>query len=234
VTMKNGAIITFTVPATVAGGASGSTINTATVGAPAGITDPNPGNNSATDTDTILAAPAVADLAVTKTSGASSVVPGGSTAYTISLTNNGPNEVTAATVTDIAPVGLVFGTWTCAVSNPGSGGTVTTACGAASGTGNISTTVTMKVGAVIVYTVPATVSGSATGSIINTVAVNTPAGTTDPTPGNNSAASAIAISGGSVVVVPLLHPWALAALAMLLGILAMRSIATMKRSPRQR
>jgi uncharacterized repeat protein (TIGR01451 family) len=235
VTMKNGAVITFTVPAAVAVSATGNIVNTATVGAPAGTTDPNPGNNSASDTDAVVAAPVVADLAVVKTSGAGSVTPGGSTTYTITVTNNGPGEVTGATVTDIAPVGLAFGTWTCAVNNPGSGGTVTTACGAASGAGNINTTVTMKVGAVIVYTVPATVSASATGSIINTAFVNTPAGTTDPTPANNSAASAITISGGSVVVVPLLQPWALVVLAMLLGLFAMRSIAITKReASRQR
>ena len=186
-TMKNGAVIVYTVPATVAGGAAGSITNTATVTAPAGTTDPTPGNNSATDTDTVVAAPATANLAITKTDGVASVNAGGSTTYTITVTNNGPSEVTGATVVDTAPAALTFGSWTCAVSNPGSGGTVTTACGAASGAGNLNTTVTMKNGAVISYTVPATVAGGATGSITNTATVTAPAGTTDPTPANNSA-----------------------------------------------
>ena len=37
----------------VAAGAAGNLVNTATITAPAGIVDPNPGNNSATDTDTL-------------------------------------------------------------------------------------------------------------------------------------------------------------------------------------
>src|SRR5206468_11810172 len=125
VTMKNGAIVTFTVPATVAGSATGSIANTATVTAPAGTTDPNPGNDSTTDTDTVTP---VADLAITKTDGVASLNAGGTTTYTITITNNGPSEVTGATVVDTAPAGLTFGTWTCAVSNAGSGGAVTTAC----------------------------------------------------------------------------------------------------------
>src|SRR5206468_8864684 len=39
--------------------ASGSLSNTATVAAPAGVTDPTPGNNSATDTDTVSSLPPV-------------------------------------------------------------------------------------------------------------------------------------------------------------------------------
>jgi hypothetical protein len=37
------------------------------------------------------------------------------------------------------------------VSNAGSGGVVTSACGSPSGSGNINATVTMKVGAVIAF-----------------------------------------------------------------------------------
>ena len=40
--------------------ATGTLVNTATVAAPGGVTDPNPGNNSATDTDTITAVAASA------------------------------------------------------------------------------------------------------------------------------------------------------------------------------
>jgi uncharacterized repeat protein (TIGR01451 family) len=48
-----GSHVTFSVAATVAGSASGTLANTATVTAPAGVTDPNPANNAATDTDSI-------------------------------------------------------------------------------------------------------------------------------------------------------------------------------------
>src|SRR5207237_751312 len=53
VNLVNGGTATFTVNATVAGNASGSIANTATIAAPVGVTEPTPGNNSATDTDTV-------------------------------------------------------------------------------------------------------------------------------------------------------------------------------------
>jgi uncharacterized repeat protein (TIGR01451 family) len=54
VTLLNGGSATFTATATLAATASGSLVNTATVATPASTTDPNTGNNGATDTDTIV------------------------------------------------------------------------------------------------------------------------------------------------------------------------------------
>ncbi len=179
VNMPVGSTITYTVVASIGAGATGSVANTATVSAPAGVTDPTPGNNSATDTDTITAAGAVADLAITKTDGVTSVVAGGSTVYTIVATNNGPSAVTGATVTDTAPSGLTIGSWTCAAS-------VGSSC-PASGSGNISASVDLLNAGTATFTVNATVAGNATGSIANTATIATPVGVTDPTPGNNSA-----------------------------------------------
>jgi hypothetical protein len=47
-----GGVVTFTVTGTV-GGTSGTMSNTATITPPSGVTDPNLGNNSATDTDNL-------------------------------------------------------------------------------------------------------------------------------------------------------------------------------------
>src|SRR5665647_2939382 len=76
---------------------------TATVAVPAGTTESNLANNSATDTDTVNA---VADLAIIKTDGVASVNAGGSTTYTITVTNNGPSSVTEAILSDVAAAGL--------------------------------------------------------------------------------------------------------------------------------
>ncbi len=59
VNLPSGGSVTYTATCPVSSGASGSLANTATVTAPGGTTDPNTGNNSATDTDTInsIAAP---------------------------------------------------------------------------------------------------------------------------------------------------------------------------------
>ncbi len=192
VTLKNGAAATYTVNATVAGTATGSLANTATVTAPGGTTDAIPGNDSATDTDTVIP---VADLAITKTDGVTGVNPGGAISYTLTVVNQGPSDVTAATVSDTAPAGVSFGAWTCTVTNAGSGGSVTTACGAASGSGNLATSVTMKTGAVITYTIPATVSSNASGTLANSATVTAPGGTIDANAGNNTATDTDTVFG---------------------------------------
>jgi hypothetical protein len=139
-------------------------------------------------------------------------------------------------VTDLAPVGLSLGNWTCSVSNAGSGGAVTTACGSPTGSGNINALVTMKVGAVITFTVPATVAANATGTIANTATVNVPAGVIDPTPANNSASDSDAVAAAPPVLaapIPTLGPLALLLLTLLLGAMSARFIK-IKRAPRNR
>jgi uncharacterized repeat protein (TIGR01451 family) len=74
VTLPAGTSATFTVSGTVPAGTGGQLINTATVTAPVGVTDPVAGNNSATDTNS---ANPQADLAITKASSPNSYVPGG-------------------------------------------------------------------------------------------------------------------------------------------------------------
>ena len=73
---------------------------------PCGTTDPTPGNNTVTDTDTLTPQ---ADLEVTKVNAGTTVVAGASTGYTIEVTNNGPSVVTGATVTDVMPGGIDVG-----------------------------------------------------------------------------------------------------------------------------
>ena len=204
-TLAAGGSAAFSLTVNVGIAVAGGTVITNTATVSSATADPVPANNAASDADTVIGAPVSADLAITKTDGVTSVTPGGTTTYTIVVANNGPGEVTDATVTDTAPAGLSFGAWTCAVTNAGSGGIVTTACGAAAGSGNLATTVTMKAGAAITYTVPATVSAGATGSLVNTATVAAPAGVTDPNPADNSATDS-----DTVVVVPVTADLAIA------------------------
>ena len=170
-------------PILASGAANSTTTNTATGNGSTGVSTIHTADSSASYTIVVP----TADLAITKDDGTTSVTAGGSTTYAITVTNNGPDEISSATVVDSAPAGMTFGNWTCSVTSPGSGGSVTTACGAASGSGDLNTTVTMKNGAVIAYSVPASIGASASGSLANTATVTVPAGATDPTPGNNSA-----------------------------------------------
>ena len=175
VNLPSGGSVTYTANCTISAFATGTLSNTATVTAPAGVTDPTPGNNSATDSDTLTA---TADLSITKTDGVTTATPGASVTYTIAASNAGPSNATGATVADTFPASLTC-TWTCAGAG---GGTCT-----ASGSGNINNTVNLPSGGSVTYTAVCTISGLATGTLSNTATVTAPAGVTDPTPGNNSA-----------------------------------------------
>ena len=183
VNLPVGATATFTLTATLSASATGTLVNTVSIAAPGGVIDPNPGNNSATDTDTINP---TADLSITKTDGSATAIPGNPVTYTIVASNAGPSAVTGASVTDTLPAVLTGASWTCAGAG---GGTCT-----ASGTGNIADTVNLPVGGTVTYTLTATLSAAATGTLLNTVTVTVPAGVTDPNPGNNAASDSDALS----------------------------------------
>jgi len=67
--------------------------------------DPSPDNNTATDPDSVTAAP---DLAITKTDGQTSVIPGQQLTYDLTITNNGDQGATGVFVTDTLPSGVTF------------------------------------------------------------------------------------------------------------------------------
>jgi uncharacterized repeat protein (TIGR01451 family) len=169
---------TFTITAPVRSNATGNLVNTATVIVPAGTTDPTPGNTSSTDTDT--PAP-IADLAILKTDGSATYLAGQPTVYTVTITNIGPSDVIAARVTDTLSPLIGSATWT-AVFTGGSG--------TAAGAGSINQLINLGLGGTAVYTIVASVLASASGNLVNTATIATPAGTTDPNPTNNSATDA--------------------------------------------
>ncbi|MFN0084583.1 MAG: hypothetical protein ACKVX9_04280 [Blastocatellia bacterium] len=177
VSLLPGGTATFAVSATVLAAASGMLDNTVTTATPATVTETNPANNSATDSDTILV---TADLTITKTNNATSSIPGTQTIYTVVAANNGPGAVTGAIVTDTLPAQLTSAAWTCAASGGSS-------CQAASGTGSINTIVNLGITGTATFTITATISATATGSLANTASIAAPTGATDPNPGNNTA-----------------------------------------------
>ena len=109
--------------------------NTATRQASAPV-DPNPLNDSASATATPQL---VADLAITKTPSAPTVNAGAPLTWTLVVTNAGPSTATDATVTDTFAPAFTGVTWTCTA-------TAGSSCAAASGVGDIATTVTLLAG----------------------------------------------------------------------------------------
>ncbi|MFN9038076.1 MAG: hypothetical protein ACK5YO_17375, partial [Planctomyces sp.] len=112
------------------------------------------------------------DVAVTKSNGSSSVVAGGTTTWSIVVTNNGPITATGVVVSDVQPSWISSGSW--------SGNSLT------GQTGNLSDTISRLLpGASVTYTVVANVKSDATGASLTNTATVTAAGDTNST--NNSA-----------------------------------------------
>ncbi len=87
--------------------AAGTTItNTATVNST--VSDPDAADNSTTATTAVNAASAVADLAVTIAEAPDPVHVGQEVTYTVTVTNNGPDPATGATLTDTLDAGAAF------------------------------------------------------------------------------------------------------------------------------
>ena len=127
-----------------------------------------------------ISAAVPADLAVTKTDGQTSVIPGDPITYTVTAVNNGPNDVTNAVLDDAVPSSITGVTWT-ATASPGS------SCGQYSGSGNISTTVNLLNSGNATFLISGTISQTLTGPIINTATITPPVNISDSNPSNNSA-----------------------------------------------
>jgi uncharacterized repeat protein (TIGR01451 family) len=172
VNLPVGSTATYTATGTVSPAATGSLSNTAAVAVPGGGIDPNPANNSDTDTDTL--APE-ADLAIVKTDSPDPVPPGGALTYGLTITNAGPSDAATVTVVDTLPAGVAFvssspGPPTCVIA----GVTLTCGLGTLAAAGNVSVTI-------------ATTVNAAGGVLVNTATVS--AATPDPDPSDNSASA---------------------------------------------
>jgi uncharacterized repeat protein (TIGR01451 family) len=178
-TLASGASATFTIVVHVnASTADGATItNSAT--AAATTTDPTPGNNTATATTMVNTR---ADLSVTKTDAPDPVTAGNNLTYTVTLTNNGPSDAQAVSLTDSVPANTTFVSetqnsgpvFTCA--NPAVGGTGTVSCSIA----------TLASGASATFTIVVHVNASTADGATITNSATAATTTTDPTPGNNT------------------------------------------------
>ncbi len=190
--LPSGGSVTFIAICALSPSATGPLTNNATVTAGAGITDPVPGNNSATDTDTLVAS---ADLAVTLSDSPDPVVAGANLSYTATVVNNGPSDAQGVSVSLPLPAGTTF-----VSAAPSAGG----ACNAASPvvctwagasdqdmrSANFTRsapTVTRTVTIVVL------VSPAQLGNLSATATAS--AATTDPVPGNNSATATTVVQG---------------------------------------
>ena len=171
-----GGSVTFTITGT-APSDSQTLSNTATIVAPAGITDPNPGNNSSTVT---TAVGAVADVSIVK-SGPSNVTSGGAITYTLRIANAGPSNANNLVYSDALPAGITNITAGCGGE---SGGAI---CSPPGVVGNTVTGLlaTFPSSGAVTVTINGTAPVGAT-TLTNTASLSLPNGITDPNLANNT------------------------------------------------
>ncbi len=207
--MPSGSSVTYSASCTIAADATGTLSNTATISG--SVTDPDSSNNSATDDDTVLGG--VADLAITKTDGVTSAVPGETTlVYSIVASNSGPSVDPSVSVTDTFPAEL-----TCSYTSVAAGGaTGNTAAGA----GNLAETLSMPSGSSVTYSASCTIAADATGTLSNTATIS--GSVTDPDSSNNSATDDDTLLipapvAPTLVPIPTLSEWMLMLMMILIG-----------------
>ncbi|MEN5040540.1 Ig-like domain-containing protein [Stenotrophomonas sp. TWI1149] len=168
--------------------------NTATVTAPADVGDPAPGNNSATDSNALALQ---AQLSVTKALlSATPVAAGGAVQYRIQVNNAGPSAASGVGVVDTVSALLTNVSWTCQAT------TAASSCAQATGSGNaINVQVTVGVNDSVVLLVTGTAPTSTPATVpANSVSLVLPVGTTDPTPGDNTATTpAVPVQANALV-----------------------------------
>ncbi|MEM7053547.1 MAG: choice-of-anchor D domain-containing protein [Pseudomonadota bacterium] len=137
-------------------------------------------NNACADTVSIDAA----DIEVSKDDGLDTVAPGESTTYTITVTNNGPDDDPSVSLTDSFPSELTC-TYTSVVMGGASGNT-------AAGSGDLAETLDMPAGSTVTYTANCDIDSAAIGTVSNTATVSGSIG--DPLSGNDSATDETSLS----------------------------------------
>jgi uncharacterized repeat protein (TIGR01451 family) len=237
VNLPSGGSVTYTVNATISGAFSGTLTNTATVavaappppGTGGGIGDPNPANNSATDTTEVAFGPA--DVSGTKAA-AGDFNPGGAITYTIVLTNNGAGDQQdnpTDEFTDVLPAELTL------VSASATSGTAN----ANLGTNTVTWNGVIPASGSVTITINATIDNNVTGLITNQGTASfdsdgngtndATALTDDPAVGGNDDPTDIVV-GVDPLSIPTLSGWGLALMAALMAALATVVMARRRRA----
>ncbi|MGK4566957.1 hypothetical protein [Flavobacterium sp. 3HN19-14] len=191
-TLANGATVTYTITLTVPTAYNAS----ASVAVQAGITgttstDPAAPNNTATDTD----APKQTDISITNVASQPTPPKGGTVTFTVTVTNNGPENATLINFNNPVPAGITSMTWS--------------ASNGISGSGAINATIPLlAVGATLVYTITVTIPANYTGTLSDVATVNAAIDSTQPTTAtatvtpSNASDISVTVSDGTTTYLP--------------------------------
>jgi hypothetical protein len=206
VNLLSGGTATFVLSATLSASATGTLTNTATVAVPAGTTDPNPGNNSATDSDPITATPPPVDLSITITNVGTFSRGQSGAQYAVTVSNvggvptSGTVTVTVVLPAGVTPTAMAGSGWSC--TQPAGPCTTTAILGPGASYPVITITVDIAVNAPASLIATATVSGGG-----------------DTNGANNTSSNAVSLNAPpDVVEVPVNSPLALLLTLMLMAV----------------
>lgn len=175
--MPAGSDAVYTVHCDIAADATGVLVNRATVTPPATVTDLDPNDNSAVDLDTVLVP--TFDLALHKTDGRSTALPGQTMTYTVSISHGGLSDAVSVVVRDELPDDLDDVQWAC---TPSAGSLCT-----ALGSGDLLDTVTVRAGGELTYVLEGTLASDASGGdLLNIASLTVPPTAVDTNASNNA------------------------------------------------
>lgn len=196
-----GGTATFTLLGTLAEDATGSVHNSASILSPGGVSDPNPGNNSATDVTELTA---LVDLFIDLDVGEATAVPGESLSYLLVVGNSGPEAANDVQVMSQFAPGLGC-QWQCVPSGGAS-------CGTVNGSGDLAQTVDLPVTSRLTYSVDCQIPSHLSATLVSQAAVSAGSNATEHQLGNNIdtisteldpvADVAITVSDGRTTAIP--------------------------------
>jgi uncharacterized repeat protein (TIGR01451 family) len=144
------------------------------------------------------------DLEIVKVVDDDQPAPGDTVVYTLTVSNNGPNDATGVTVTDTVPAGLTY---------------VSDDCGGVFVDPTLTWTVgNLANGASAICNVTVTVDADAEGALVNGGTVT--ADNSDPDTTNNADDALVSVAGGSVLEIPTVGGIGLLVLAIVLALSA--------------
>ena len=129
------------------------------------------------------------DISVSKSVTPTTALQGRTLTYTINVVNGGPavaGSVTVADTLDPAFINVPNASWTCSVIAAGAATALVTACGSASGTGNLASTVNLSINSTVQFVITAPLLTSATGTVSNAVSATLIGTTFDSSIANNA------------------------------------------------
>ena len=156
-TLPSGASVVYTVTANLSPLVTGPVTNSATITAPAGVTDGNPANDLATANVTVTPQ---ANISIEVSPNTIAGVIGQPTTFTVIVTNSGPSGADGVSIAGVLPSGLSNVSFTSTRGGGASGNLP-------AGTGTPTDTLSLPAGSRVVYTV----TGTPTPGTVGTVAV---------------------------------------------------------------